>query len=93
MIGARWANAEGGRPINPAHAQGNEKMTVPLASKALKVGQRGIFHAKVVLSEGTSEEIAAPHREPRKPSIGLAPPFTEVVVDPLLIVDFFIGDC
>ncbi len=58
MIGARWADAEVGRPINTAHTQDNEKTTVTAASKALKVGERGIYEAKIVLSQGTSEEIA-----------------------------------
>jgi hypothetical protein len=50
MLGARWANAEVGRPVNTAHAQYNEETTVTVASKALKVGERGIYHAKIVLS-------------------------------------------
>ncbi len=32
-------------------------MTVTVASKALKVGERGIYHAQVVLSQGTDESI------------------------------------
>jgi hypothetical protein len=77
MIGARWANAEGGgdrMSYHPAHAQGGEEMTVTKASKALKVGERGIFHAKHVIAEGTEEEIAAPQWEPRKPLVGTRKP-------------------
>ncbi len=74
MIGARWANAEGGRPLNPAHAQGYEETTVTAASKALKVGERGIYHAKDVLAGGAPEEIAAPPQEPRKPLVGTRKP-------------------
>ena len=33
-------------------------MTVTVASKALNVGERGIYHARVVVEEGTEEEIA-----------------------------------
>ena len=33
-------------------------MTVTLASKALNVGERGIYHARLVLEKGTPEEIA-----------------------------------
>ncbi len=60
MIGARWANAEGGgyRRDDPAYMQGDEEMTVTMASKALNVGGRGIQYARIVLSEGTPEEIA-----------------------------------
>ena len=60
MIGARWANAEvgGNRLDHSAHTQDGEEMTVTLASKALNVGGRGIYHARIVLSEGTPEEIA-----------------------------------
>ena len=60
MIGARWANSA-------AHAQQSVRTAVTATSKVLKVGERGIYHAKVVLSEGTPEEIAAPQWEPRKP--------------------------
>ena len=60
MIAARWADAEVGRPVNTAHTQDYEETTVTEASKALKVGERGIYHAKVVLSKGTPEEIAIP---------------------------------
>ena len=59
MIGARWANAEVGRPVNTARAQDYEETTVTVASKALKVGERGIRYANVVINEGTEEEIAA----------------------------------
>ena len=68
MIGARWANAEVGRPaqvalcdlahpltVNTAQTQDNEEMTVPLASKALNVGERGIYHARIVLEKGSPE--------------------------------------
>ncbi len=60
MIGARWANAEvgGNRMDHTAYTQDGEEMTVPLASRALKVGVRGIYHGRIVLSEGTPEEIA-----------------------------------
>ena len=44
---------------HPAHTQGENKVTVPMASKALNVGERGIYHANVVINEGTEEEIAA----------------------------------
>ena len=47
MIGARWVLRA---------AQGGEEMTVSNASKAIEVGERGVYHAKVVL-----------HEEPRKP--------------------------
>ena len=43
---------------HPAYTQDDEEMTVPLASKALNVGGRGIQYARIVLSEGTPEEIA-----------------------------------
>ncbi len=59
---------------HPAHAQYNEETTVTVASKALNVGERGIYHAKVVLFEGTPEEIAAPQWEPRKPLGGTRKP-------------------
>ncbi len=65
MIAARWADAEVGRPLNPAHAQSYEETTVTKASKAMNVGERGIYHANVVIKEGTDEEIAAPQWEPR----------------------------
>ena len=65
MIGTRWANAGVGRPnpipvgdVNTAYTQGDEEMTVTLASKALQVGGRGIYHARIVLEKGTPEEIA-----------------------------------
>ena len=60
MIGARWASAEVGgyRRDDPAYTQDNEEMTVPLASKALNVGERGIYHARIVLEKGSPEEIA-----------------------------------
>ncbi len=60
MIGARWANAPvgGNRMDHPAELQSGEEVTVTMASKALKVGQRGIQYGKVVLLEGTPEEIA-----------------------------------
>ncbi len=77
MIAARWADAEVGRPVNTAHAQDNEEMTVTAASKALKVGERGIYHANVVIKEGTDEEIAAPQWEPRKPLGGTRKPRRE----------------
>ncbi len=59
MIGARWANAEvgGNRMNHTAYTQDGEGMTVPLASKALNVGERGIYHARIVLEKGTPEEI------------------------------------
>lgn len=58
MIGARWADAEVGRPTNTANMQDNEKMAVSKASEVLKVSARGIQYGKVVLSEGTPGEIA-----------------------------------
>ncbi len=66
MIGARGADAEVGRPVNTAHAQGYEETTVTVASTALNVGERGIRYANVVIDEGTEEEITAPQWEPRK---------------------------
>ena len=67
MIGARWANATGGgnRMDHPAHMQGGEEVTVTKASRALKVGERGIYHAKVVLSDGTPEILIAAPPPPR----------------------------
>ncbi len=60
---------------HPAELQNGEEVTVSMASKALKVGERGIYHAKVVLLQGTPEAIAAPQWEPRKPLAGTrAPP-------------------
>ncbi len=67
MIGARWANSA-------AHAQQSVRTAVTATSKVLKVGERGIYHAKVVLSEGTPEEIATPQWEPRKPLGGTRKP-------------------
>ncbi len=58
LIATRWADAEGGRPVNTAHAQGYEETTVIKASKVLNVGERGIRYAKIVLEEGTEDEIA-----------------------------------
>ena len=52
MIGARWANAEVGgdrMPDHSAYAQDGIEVTVTKASKVLKVGERGIYHAKTVL--------------------------------------------
>ncbi len=79
MIGARWANAKGGgdRMDHPAHMQDGEEVTVPMASKALNVGERGVRYANVVIDEGTDEEIAAPQREPRKPLGGTRKPRRE----------------
>ena len=59
QIAARWADAEVGRPNNTAQTQDNEKVTVTNASETLNVGERGIYHAKTVLENGTPEEIAA----------------------------------
>ncbi len=42
---------------HPAYMRDGEEMTVTLASKALKVGERGIYHARIVLEKGTPEEI------------------------------------
>ncbi len=42
-----------------AHTQGGGEVTVTNASKTLGVGERGIYHAKNVLENGTPEEIAA----------------------------------
>ena len=39
MIGARWADANVGRPVNAAHAQQNARTAVTVASKALEVGE------------------------------------------------------
>ncbi len=46
------------RDFHTARAQGDEEMTVTVASKALNVDSRGIYHAKTVLSKDTPEEIA-----------------------------------
>ena len=43
---------------HPAELQSGEEVTVTMASKALKVGKRGIQYGKVVLLQGTPEEIA-----------------------------------
>jgi len=59
MWRAEWADAEVGRPVNTAHAQDNGKTTVPKASKVLNVGERGIYHAKYIIENGTPEEFAA----------------------------------
>ena len=59
---SRWANAEIGRdqskvPIgaltndHSAYAPNGEEMTSTMASKGLKVGVRGIYHAQVVLHQ------------------------------------------
>ncbi len=68
MIGARWANAPvgGNRLDHPANLQNGDEVTVNMASKALKVSERGIQYGKVVLSQGTPEEIAAPQWEPMR---------------------------
>ncbi len=61
MIGARWANAKGGGfrwNSHPAYAQSENETTVPVVSKALKVGQRGIYHAKTVLSGGARTVVS-----------------------------------
>ena len=62
MIAARWADAEGGGfrwDSHSANTQGESETTVTAASKALNVGERGVFHTKNVLENGTPEEIAA----------------------------------
>ncbi len=41
-----------------ANTQGGNETTVTVASKALKVGERGIYHAKLVLAEGTDRDRA-----------------------------------
>ena len=53
MIGARWANAEGGGfrwNSHPAYVQSENETTVTKASETLKVGERGIQYAKLVIS-------------------------------------------
>ncbi len=65
------------RSSHSANMQDNEEVTVTVASKALKVGERGIYHAKDVLAGGTPEEIAAPQWEPRKPLGGTRKPRCE----------------
>ena len=64
MIAARWADAEVGRPGNTAQTQDNEEVTVTKASKTLKVGERGLYHAKNVLENGTPEAVAAVEIDP-----------------------------
>ncbi len=59
MWRAEWADAEVGRPVNTAHTQDYEKVTITAASKVLSVGERGIYHAKYIIENGTPEEIAA----------------------------------
>ena len=59
---------------HPANLQSGGEATVNKASKALKVGERGIYHAKVVILQGTPEAIAAPQWEPRKPLGGTRKP-------------------
>ena len=62
MIAARWADATvGGDRLtdHPAYAQDSGEMTVTKASKILKVGERGIYHARNVLENSTPEAVAA----------------------------------
>ena len=62
MIAARWADAEGGGDRIADHsapAQGGGEVTVTKASKTLKVGERGIYHAKTILENGPHEAVAA----------------------------------
>ena len=74
MIGARWADAKIGRFEIAAHAQQTVRTAVTVASEMLKIGERGIYHTKVVISQETPEEIAAPQSEPRKPLGGTRKP-------------------
>ena len=63
MIGARWTDATvGGDRMtdHPARAQDGGEVTVTMASKALNVGERGIYHGRNILENGTQEEIDAP---------------------------------
>jgi hypothetical protein len=56
MIAARWADATvGGDRLtdHPAYAQDSGEVAVTKASKTLKVGERGIYHARNVLENST----------------------------------------
>ena len=62
MIAARWADATVGDDRltdHPAYMQNGQEVTVTKASKILKVGERGIYHAKNVLENRTPEAVAA----------------------------------
>ena len=62
MIGARWADATVGGFRWNSHAaftQDEKEVSIEAVCKALNVGERGIYHARNILENGTPEEIAA----------------------------------
>ena len=64
MIAARWTDATVGGDRMTDHtapAQDGGEVTVTNASKTLGVGERGIYHAKNVLSDAAGRLPRAPH--------------------------------